>query len=464
MKRHDAQNQTVFGGFVFCCLLAWLVCINGAIAQERTADTQPIPSRLVGHGGPIKAITLSRDGKFALTASFDYSIIYWQLTGKSGQPLHRLIGHTGAVNDVAFFDNETKAVSVSDDGSIGIWDLTTGSLISRLQGSPDKVLDVKISPDEQYAAIARWDQTARLINLKELREEKILRNHRGNVNSVEFSNDGEFLYTAANDGVIRLYSIQSGDFIRPLYKHGWGINVIELSSDGRTLFFGSSDGTLGEVNIAAAKLRHVLDLYDEPVLSLQLSTDGSLLAVGGGDGIIHVYDALSAKEVEKMPAAYGPIWDLDFTPAGRHIYHVGLDDFALHWQVSPAVFKSIQSKYPRRFQVINRDDLGEIEFQRKCSICHTLHADGKNRAGPTLFGLFGRKAGTVPGYRYSDALLKSRIIWNERTIGQLFDEGPDILTPGSKMPVQRLKNVERRDELINFLKRATNSATQEKEQ
>ena len=38
---------------------------------------------------------------------------------------------------------------------------------------------------------------------------------------------------------------------------------------------------------------------------------------------------------------------------------------------------------------------GERQFARKCSVCHTLKADGKRRAGPTLYGVFGRRAGTL---------------------------------------------------------------------
>ncbi|HKJ61346.1 MAG TPA: c-type cytochrome [Hyphomicrobiales bacterium] len=101
------------------------------------------------------------------------------------------------------------------------------------------------------------------------------------------------------------------------------------------------------------------------------------------------------------------------------------------------------------------DDPGELEFHRKCSVCHTLTPDGKNRAGPTLYGLFGRRAGTVSGYEYSPALRNSGIVWSEETVSKLFDHGPDVVVPGTKMPIQRLKSVEHRDALIRFLKKAT---------
>ena len=69
--------------------------------------------------------------------------------------------------------------------------------------------------------------------------------------------------------------------------------------------------------------------------------------------------------------------------------------------------------------------------------------------------MFGRRAGTLAGYPYSKALLDSDIVWDAETIGHLFDAGPDVVTPGTKMPVQRIKAPEERAALIAFLKRAT---------
>ncbi len=102
---------------------------------------------------------------------------------------------------------------------------------------------------------------------------------------------------------------------------------------------------------------------------------------------------------------------------------------------------------------------GERQFVRKCSICHTLEQPATTsdlrRAGPTLYGLFGRQAGTVPGYRYSDALNGSDVIWETETINQLFELGPDHFTPGSKMPMQRIAKLEDRQDLIAYLRANT---------
>lgn len=452
MRRVAAIFRFLLRSRFAATVFAW--CL--ALLPWQSLANNDLPEILKGHGGPIKAITIAPDGKRALTASFDYSIIYWDLTGTDGRVIHHLIGHNGAVNDVAFVPGSDRAVSVSDDGSLGIWGLTNGQLITRIEAEVYKVLRVAVSADGSKAAAARWDSTAKLYDLREKREIATFKGHKGNVNAVAFSADGSKLYTAAYDGQIIEWDVATATQIRPIYRHGWGINSIAFIDDNR-LLFGALDGTVGVVGIAEGGVLTRFASSEQPIQTVKVARDGKLMAYGDGDGVIEVFRTDTGKKIAGAPVTYGPVWDFDFVPDADQIYHVGLDDFAARWQVVPREVSSIQSTFPRRFQVTKNNDPGELEFQRKCSVCHTLTPEGKNRAGPTLYKLFGRKAGSVPGYTYSPALKNAGIIWNEETIAKLFDHGPDVVVPGTKMPIQRLKSVERRDALIRFLKNATAS-------
>ena len=419
-----------------------------------------LPETLIGHGGPVMGIDADPASGRVLTASFDYSVILWSLAGDGaihragGTVVRRLIGHNAAVNDVAFVPGAQKAVSVSDDGSTIVWDLTDGTVIGQLQDTGDKVLDVTVSADGRFAAIARWDSTARLIDLGSLSEVRRFEGHRGNVNAVAISTDGATLYTGSYDGSIRAWDTATGRETALVLNHGWGINTIALA--GQSLVFGGLDGTIARIDLADGSV-HELGKAERPVLSLYLSADGGRLAVGDSEGFIRVFDTVDWALAEEYSNPNGPIWGLAFADfQGKAVYHGGLDDFAVLWLVEPRqAFEPPRTVYPRRFQMRADMSPGERQFQRKCSVCHTLHKDDRNRAGPTLFGVFGRKAGSLPGYPYSEGLRKSAIVWNEESIARLFDHGPDVVTPGTKMPVQRLKNPADRDALIAFLKTAT---------
>jgi len=99
------------------------------------------------------------------------------------------------------------------------------------------------------------------------------------------------------------------------------------------------------------------------------------------------------------------------------------------------------------------DELGSAEL-RKCEICHSLTEGGSNRVGPTLFGVFGRKAGTVAGFTYSDAMKRSDIVWNEETLANFLRNPKDSL-PGNRMSFPGITDETALHDLLQRLKQAT---------
>jgi cytochrome c len=434
-------------GAALFALVACLVDVNMAKAAE--------PFTFEGHGGPVRAIYIAPDGQFAITASFDYSLISWAIEPDGPRQLHRFDGHNAAVNDVAVTPLRDIAVSVGDDGLVIVWDMEENRMLHQFQGHAGKVLGVAVSNNGHLAASAGWDHTARLWNLRNMEPGPVLEGHRGNVNAVEFSLDGRRLFTASFDGTIRAWNSETGAADGIIYRHGWGVNVMRLLPDGTHILFGAIDGIVGFVDIETGEMTGLADL-EGPVLAVASWPQHRLAASGGGDGTIQVWKMAGWELIHELEDPYGPAWSLAISGDGTTIFRTGLDDFVAGWQISPRQnFEPVASVFPRRFQLREDMSMGEREFTRKCSICHSLVADDGHRAGPSLYNLFGRHAGSLPDYPYSPGLENSDIVWNVETIGRLFDEGPEVVTPGSKMPLQRLKDVEHRDALIEYLKIAT---------
>jgi len=86
----------------------------------------------------------------------------------------------------------------------------------------------------------------------------------------------------------------------------------------------------------------------------------------------------------------------------------------------------------------------------KCKACHTVEA-GKNKIGPSLAGVVGRKAGTAEGFNYSDAMKNSGLTWDEATL-DTYLTGPKKLVPGTKMAFPGLPNEQDRLDVIAYLK------------
>ncbi len=98
------------------------------------------------------------------------------------------------------------------------------------------------------------------------------------------------------------------------------------------------------------------------------------------------------------------------------------------------------------------DDRGEAVFKRNCAICHSVEP-GKNRVGPSLAGVVGRHAGSVPGFSYSSANANSGIVWTKEALDEYLVD-PQKMVPGTLMIFPGLKNLEDRRAVIAYL--ATN--------
>lgn len=93
------------------------------------------------------------------------------------------------------------------------------------------------------------------------------------------------------------------------------------------------------------------------------------------------------------------------------------------------------------------------EIFKKCSTCHTVEPGGRNRVGPRLAGLFGRTAGAVSDFRYSDALKHSGIVWDDTTLDAYLKDS-EAFVPGTKMYGGLTLDADRAD-LIAYLRTAT---------
>lgn len=91
---------------------------------------------------------------------------------------------------------------------------------------------------------------------------------------------------------------------------------------------------------------------------------------------------------------------------------------------------------------------GEKVFA-KCKTCHEIATD-KNKVGPTLQGVLGRQAGTVPGFKYSEAMIASGVVWDAKAIAE-YSRQPKEFIPGNKMVFAGLKKDDEIEDLIAFI-------------
>lgn len=94
---------------------------------------------------------------------------------------------------------------------------------------------------------------------------------------------------------------------------------------------------------------------------------------------------------------------------------------------------------------------GQRLFAARCSSCHAIGPSASNGFGPQLNGLFGRRAGSVPGYAFSPAMKRANIVWSDKTLAAFLDD-PDDFVPGTKMRFWGMSNAKQVGDLLAFLR------------
>lgn len=409
--------------------------------------SSPAPAQeLRGHGGPVRAVAVSPDGRLAMTGSFDQSAILWRL--ESGAADRVLRFHQGAINAVATVNGLGFATG-AEDGRIALWQGDAASPARVLEGHKGPVSAIAVSPEGGHLASASWDETVRVVSLAD-GAARVLEGHKGPVNGVAFLPGGAVV-SSGYDATLRIWPADDGP--ARIVTLPAALNGVVAAPDGE-IAVAAADGVLrlfGPDGAARAEIA----IGQTPLIALALSADGETLAAGGLRGQVALIERRTRVIRATLVGPGLPVWSLAFLPDGGELLSGGADRLVRRWNAVTG--EHVGSVVPRAGSDVLAGLQGERGAQvfRACAACHTLTPADGNRAGPTLHGLFGRKIASAPGYAYSEAFRTMDIVWTKETVAKLFEVGPNAYTPGTKMPEQTIGNAEDRQALVDWLEKAT---------
>lgn len=410
------------------------------------AAIAPAQAQLRGHGGAVRALAVSPDGRNAISGSFDTSAIYWSLSRNVAEQVLRF--HASAVNAVAF-GPYGRIITGGEDGRIALWAPGGDVPVRVLEGHTAPIVALAVSPDGKMVASASWDHTIRIWPLAGGKP-YVFQGHQQNVNGVAFMPDGKTFVSVSYDLTLRIWALFGGaptTVTLPTPLNAVAVardgEIITGGADGRVYFLSRDGEMLG--NIAAG---------ETPVISIALSPNGSLIAAASIRGSVAIIDRKTRHLARTLVGPGLPVWSAAFLPDNRTLLTGGTDRLIRRWDTKTGEhIGSVAVSDVKDPLAAYKGDHGAEVF-RACIACHTLSASEGVRAGPTLAGIFGRKIATLPGYNFTPALKKLDIVWTPETVAKLFEVGPTVYTPGTKMPEQIIGTAEDRAALVKFLQKA----------
>ncbi|MBL6458288.1 c-type cytochrome [Belnapia sp. T6] len=387
---------------------------------------------LAGHGGPVRALAVLPEG--VASAGFDAAVILWE----GGRARRVMRWHAGAVQALLALPDGGLA-SAGEDGRIALWPPGGAEAPARvLEGHAAPVAALALGPDGVLGS-AGWDGTLRLWDPDGTA--RVLEGHGAPVNGIAW--DGAHWASAGYDGTVRRWGVQGGQV---LAEFGLPQNALAALPDGG-LAAGGADGAVRLIGADGAVRE--LAAGNRPVVALAVAP-GRLAAASLG-GSVTLWSLPEGRLLHTLEGPGLPVWSVAFD--GARLWTGGQDRLVRGWDVASGTplgpLAPVETAAPAE-----ADATGARVF-RACAACHALTEGGPPMAGPHLHGLFGRRMGSLPGYAYSLRLAQGDITWTPETVADLFTRGPDVVTPGTRMPVQRVGNPEEMAALIRFLAVAT---------
>jgi WD40 repeat protein/DNA-binding SARP family transcriptional activator len=321
------------------------------------SNVDPSGTLFNNHGGFVRGIAFSPDGRILASGGHDGNIILWDSAPGSdgygeqiGQPL---ADHEDWVTSLAFSPDGDYLASTGRDNLVILWDMTpllesgrapTGEALT---GHQDSVWAVAFGPDGNRLVSGAGDSNVILWDV--MASHPIAREfagHEDDISDLAISPDGSTLTTASEDGTFIFWDVSTGDLVLPPITAGQSeVHSLAFSPDGRVLATGSLDGmiqfwgaernaiTFGEEIGAPLETNHP-DLF-----FLTFSPDGQLLASAGPDKSIALWDmdasspTFGQPQSEPLTGHEGVVIRAEFNSTGNKLVTTSLVD-VYFWDLS----------------------------------------------------------------------------------------------------------------------------------
>jgi WD40 repeat protein len=305
----------------------WFRPVDGALHPPGTE----LLRTLDGHSASVWGVAVTPDGKRAVSASADDTLIVWDL--ESGRAIETLQGHSDSVIAVAV-TTDGRAISASYDDTLRMWDLESGRTLRVLKGHSNSVWSVAVTADGKLAISASEDNTLNVWDLD--RTGCILytlEGHARTVRGVTFTPDGKRAVSASFDDTLKVWDIETGYVLRTLEGHSDFVNCVAVTPDGQRAISASSDKTLKIWDLETGRILRTLEGHEGKVWGVAIAADGKRVVSASNDKTLMLWDTESGHALRALEGHSGAVNSVALTPDGNRAVSASSDRTLKVWDL-----------------------------------------------------------------------------------------------------------------------------------
>ena len=294
------------------------------LSLQTTTQTWKCINTLSEHSDFVTALTVSHDGKFIASASWDQTIKIWSLA--TGELINSTIGHSQGLLAIIFTGYSEGIYSLatsSFDQTIKLWQLQpedeTDKLVINnsytLKGHTGSIRAIAVTSDSQTLISGSYDQTIKQWNLEHGTMSHSCNDQSGTINAIAISPDGQIIASGGGDGTITLWKLRSEEKLGFLTGNVASIESLAISHNGQTIAAGCIDGTIKiwqlNPNILPLQTESLPSLtisaHSGQVMSLAFSPIGEVLSPedeigqtlfsGSADGTVKIWQLSNGQQL-----------------------------------------------------------------------------------------------------------------------------------------------------------------------
>lgn len=294
-----------------------------------------------GHTNKVTSATISPDGNYIASSSWDGTVIIWNVT--NGHLLKRLDAKKHKVFDVSFSPDGIHIACAYYDGTIIIWNFLDGSIEREFNGHSFIAYSVSYSNNGKLLVSASSDNTAIIWDIRKGKAIHHLKSHNKTVKYATFSPDDKIVATASADCTIRLWHVETGKEIKKILGHVGYVNEVSFSPDGRTLLSAGEDRTIRLWNRDSGQEILRIVGHTRMINSTSFSSDGTKIVSGSNDNMIKIFDAKTGYELHRFSGHLGFVKRVRFILKDNNVLSSSYDGTVRVWDVNDMrEFKKLQ--------------------------------------------------------------------------------------------------------------------------